>query len=561
MSKRALSPALLPPSKRVHVPPNDKRHVSAPERTFDSLFFDELILNVFSYLSYADLCVAQGVNHNWARLSLDNQLWKSLYVKEYGRLRLRGGRGSAKRPDGREIKPLPGRAAQFLALEGLKDWKWMFKISSNWRTGHCSVSHLQGSPGVSPVSTSILPVTSYHAPVNITNLVLSGSTTIYASSEPSPAPSIQLFGRTPIPISFPAAPERPDAYVAVTALTVDQSHTTIGHTRYAVCLSSGELAIHNLKDGSLAPTIEHSYTPPAPSRRVTPIIQVAYHHPLVVTLSESFSLSVYNASAPQISLVHCLTSFTSFPPASLVLTAPSLTSYKLLVSYCCPTYPRHWSVGMTEVLIRLTTASAAFELQSTRSIKALDMPVGFIDDAKMEALKEQWGRKVPAVAATQSDGKWVVLAPTDAPCTECALSSATFSVTCNHPERRAWAPTSLPLQLYRLSFPSSGSSTGLNSKLTFVRHLYGQTAPIASLALADGRCVGLGLDGSVWTWDLEGGGLGVEVSPPITKGDSDEDDAVRYARLRDGMKGVVSFDERRIVTSGPNGIIVRNFDT
>ncbi|KZV74462.1 hypothetical protein PENSPDRAFT_682046 [Peniophora sp. CONT] len=565
MSKRALSPALLPPSKRIHVPANDKHHVSAPERTFDSLFFDELILNIFSYLSYSDLCAVQGVNHNWARLSLDNQLWKSLYVNEYGRLRLRGGRGSAKRPDGREIRPLPGRAAQFLALEGLKDWKWMFKISRNWRTGHCSVTSLRAqesseslnTPSTSRTTDDLVGTT----PVTLTSLVLSGLTTICASSEPSLTPSIQLLGRTTHPILCQAAPKSADAPMHVTALTVDQSHSHTGHTRFAVCLSNGELAVHDLKDGSLVPTIQHHYAPPVPISRVKPIIQAAYHHPLLVTLSESFSLSVYDATTPQLRLVHCLTSFMSYPPASLVLTAPSPTSYKLLVSYCCPTYPRHWSIGMTEVLIRSTTSSAAFEVQSTRSIRALDMPVGFIDDARMEALREQWGRKVPAVAATQSDGKWVVMAPTDAPCTECALAAASFSVSCPHPDRRAWAPTSLPLQLYRLSFPSSGASSGANSKLSFVRHLYGQSAPIASLALADGRCVGLGLDGSVWTWDLEGGGLGVEVSPPTEGYEIDEEEGARRARLRDGMKGVVSFDERRIVTSGPGGVVVRNFDT
>jgi hypothetical protein len=33
--------------------------------------------------------------------------------------------------DGREVKALPGRAR----VDGVKDWKWMFRISSNWRTG------------------------------------------------------------------------------------------------------------------------------------------------------------------------------------------------------------------------------------------------------------------------------------------------------------------------------------------------------------------------------------------------------------------------------------------
>jgi hypothetical protein len=54
-------------------------------------------------------------------------------VSEYGRARLRGVRGHIGRNDGREVRPLPGRAKA--EDGGVKDWKWMFRISSNWRTG------------------------------------------------------------------------------------------------------------------------------------------------------------------------------------------------------------------------------------------------------------------------------------------------------------------------------------------------------------------------------------------------------------------------------------------
>ena len=59
------------------------------------------------------------------------QLWKSLYIREFGRTRLRGVRGFIGRGDGREVRPLPGRARS----EDVKDWKWMFRISLNWRRG------------------------------------------------------------------------------------------------------------------------------------------------------------------------------------------------------------------------------------------------------------------------------------------------------------------------------------------------------------------------------------------------------------------------------------------
>lgn len=64
------------------------------------------------------------------------QLWKDLYLSEYGRRRLRGARGFIGRNDGREVRPLPGRArVEGAGIDSVKDWKWMFRISSNWRTG------------------------------------------------------------------------------------------------------------------------------------------------------------------------------------------------------------------------------------------------------------------------------------------------------------------------------------------------------------------------------------------------------------------------------------------
>ena len=59
------------------------------------------------------------------------KLWKKLYLREFGRPRLRGLRGFVDRDDGREIKPLPSRANP----EDIKDWKWMFRISLNWKNG------------------------------------------------------------------------------------------------------------------------------------------------------------------------------------------------------------------------------------------------------------------------------------------------------------------------------------------------------------------------------------------------------------------------------------------
>jgi hypothetical protein len=58
-----------------------------------------------------------------------------LYLVEYGRTRLRGVKARKGSELGRDIKPLPGRAAAKIREEDTLDWKWMFKLGRNWRTG------------------------------------------------------------------------------------------------------------------------------------------------------------------------------------------------------------------------------------------------------------------------------------------------------------------------------------------------------------------------------------------------------------------------------------------
>ena len=297
---------------------------------------------------------------------------------------------------------------------------------------------------------------------------------------------------------------------------------------------------------------KHYYAPPFRAPRTTSIIQVAYCHPVLVTLSESFTLSVYDATHEAIQVVHILTSFTSFPPSSLVLTTPDSQTYKLILTYASPVYPAHWSVGVTEVILSnaaLHSPTSPFTspsrspslLLSTRSTRAFDIPGGWIDEAKLRVVREQWGRKVGSVAGTQTDGRWVVLAP--------AMQG----------EARppgGFTPASLPLQLYRLSLPPLRAGAVAAPKLTFVRSLHGQTGPVSALALADGRCVSLGVDGRVWVWDLENG-RGTEVGCSAGASSLSESGEDHLSALR----GTIAFDERRIITAGAAGdVMVRDFD-
>ncbi|KZT67144.1 hypothetical protein DAEQUDRAFT_729372 [Daedalea quercina L-15889] len=571
-SKRPLSPAPLPPPKRLHSP-GGSHHSQETQSTFDNLLYDELILVIFSYLSWFDLCAVQRTNRNWARLALDNQLWKNLYLSEYGRPRLRGVRGFIGRADGREVRPLPERARS----DNVKDWKWMFRISSNWRTGRCSVENLHtglGHPGV------LLPQTTGNArglPDEQTFLLLAGSLTISASSRPSTAPRISLASSAHGTHTLRSPSTRVSDPIRITALALDQSPPSATHRiRLISCLSTGEFSIFNVDHHTPAHSSRLlTYVPTTRSARTAPIIQAVYHHPLLVTLSQTFHLSLYDLSDDNVVHTQTLTSFTSHPPSSLVLSAPSPSTYKLVLAYAIPVYPSHWSVGATELLISSSTSAdvdARMTVSASRTTRAIDLPQGWIDEHKLRLIREQWARKVACVADTQTDGKWVVLAPGDplhAPSRSASPTPSFSSESASPPPspRLAYTSSSMhtasALQLYRLYLPASSSPTAV-PKLTFVRSLYGQIGPVSALALADGRCVSLGVNGSIWVWDLEGG-TGAEVSGGVEVEDGEEGERVVLSeeeRLPSAtaVKGTVVFDERRIISSDIDGVRVWRFD-
>ncbi|KAF5370804.1 hypothetical protein D9758_001963 [Tetrapyrgos nigripes] len=536
MSKHRLSSAPIPPAKRLHT-------LSSPSPSllpfsFENSLSDEIVVLIFSHLSSVDLCQSQPTSKSWSRLASDNELWRDLFLKAFGRPRLRGSRGFVGRTDGKEVKSLPGRAN----TELVKDWKWMFRISTNWRNGRCAVEDVDVIPRVPSI----------HA--GQTHILLAGPLTILASSRESSTPEIRL--RTAACSNHtlaytPAASQQP---VRITALALDQSVPTSGHIRMACFISSGEFTVFSTNHTE--PSKSHrilTYVPTRRSARVSPIMHAVYHHPLLMTLSEAFTLSIYDLSTGTAKLTQMLTSFTSFPPTSLVLSMPTPSTYKLILTYAIPVYPAHWSVGVTELIIAgLPTANSStlpssssflspevepMTIISTRTARAVDIPQGWIDERKLAQMREQWSRKVARIADVHTDGKWVILAPEDS--VQSSSSGHASSL---------YTPTSL--QLYRLSLPSTSSVSSSGPKLMFVKTLTGQLGPISALSLSDGRCVSFGLNGSIWVWDMERG-VGAEVAKPEEGGTFDNLDLTKRS---------VAFDERRIVTAVDSKIAVRRFD-
>ncbi|KAI0344823.1 hypothetical protein BDW22DRAFT_1391820 [Trametopsis cervina] len=546
MPKRAISPELQPPAKRIHNE-NHEAFVNLPA-SFDQLY-DEVVLVIFSYLSYKDLCMIQPTSQNWARLALDNQvlryllpLWKRLYLVEYGKARLRGSRGFIGRHDGREIKPLPGRA-KLQPTEDIRDWKWMFRISSNWKTGRCAVEPLLAE-GVGDSLSSESPGTPTIRPH--TSILLTGPLAITSSTNDQ-QPSLLLVGPDRTPNVLSCKTPRSGGDTVVSCLALDQSPPTGPyHARLAAFLSTGEFMIYSIDHYHPANSKRIcSYLPSVSTPRLSPIYHAVLHKHFVVTLSASFHISLYDLSSGSIVHAQTLSSFTSHLPSSMVLTTISPTTYKLIIAYTVPVYPAHWSVAATELIISSELGSVS--VTSSRSARAFDVPMGWIDEQKIRVMREQWARKAVRVADMQTDGKWVVLAPAEAPPATSTTSYAGGLVS----SHTASSLNSLSyLQLYRLSFPSSTSSP----KLSFVRALYGQVGPCSALSLADGRCVSLGVNGSLWVWDLEG-----DTGTELDQGHSSTRMAEATGSVT-AVKGTVVFDERKIISAGTNGMEVRRFD-
>ncbi|KAF8897067.1 hypothetical protein CPB84DRAFT_1848003 [Gymnopilus junonius] len=564
MSKRSLSPAQLPPAKRLHVFGSSRPH-AIHILSFENSLYDELILCIFSYLSWFDLCTTQATSRNWARLAADNELWREQYLKVYGRTRLRGAKGFFARLGDRDIKPLPGRA---IRAELHKDWKWMFRISSNWRNGRCSVEECLDH-SVDPPAPEGHVTTPSNRNEDHTHIILAGALIITASSKPTHLPKMIITTQSNQHHTI-SCYEKPlqDGPASITALALDQSPPPSGLLSISCFLSTGEFFVFEFNPSSPShlPTRKYTYQP---SRRNFHTFQAVYYHPLLVTVSDIFSLSIFDLSSGNVRLAQTLTSFTSYPPASLVLSASSSILFKLVVAYSIPVYPRHWSVGATELMISKRSESSGLGTSSssssfredyrgsqtstmvvitTRTIRAFDVPSGFVDQASLRTMREQWGRKLLNVADTQTDGKWVIIAPGPGHHLN-TRSNISPSPSSTSPSSSLHSPTGL--QLYRLVLPAQSSSVSASPpKLNFVRTLHGHTSPVSSLALADGRCVSLGLNGNIRVWDLEAG-TSAEVAPA--------DETMMDGILRP-EKGSVSFDERRIVTARSGKVVIRRFD-
>ncbi|KIM40221.1 hypothetical protein M413DRAFT_446387 [Hebeloma cylindrosporum] len=427
--------------------------------------------------------------------------------------------------------------------------------------GRCMVEDCVDATSLPPSPRHLIPGAHSVEIAERTHIILAGALIITASSQLSHHPVINVTGQSNQHhmLEYHDNEELTRSPAYTTAMALDQSPPTSGNLSIACFLSSGEFTVFEFNHSCPSHiTRKCTHKPDPRNRRPRNTIHAVYYHPLLVSLSDDFSLSIYDLSSGEIQESQTLSSFTSYPPASLVLSSPSPGVFKLVIAYATAVYPKHCTDMLTAPSGRTFFSSPSFRedykyptaskmsIITNRTIRAFDVPMGWVNESILRTIREQWGRKLTNVADAQTDGKWVVVAPGDnihhetGPMTGPSPSASSSISSPLH------SPTSL--QLYRLILPTQGNSISPSPpKLVFVRSLYGQTSPVSSLALADGRCVSLGLNGSIWVWDLEGGSS-AEVAPA--------DDLM----VGHPTQGTVSFDERRIVSARAGKVVVRRFD-
>ncbi|GJJ06235.1 hypothetical protein Clacol_000425 [Clathrus columnatus] len=312
-------------------------------------------------------------------------------------------------------------------------------------------------------------------------------------------------------------PMKHDVSRMITTLALDQSQPAGSSYRLVVFYSTGPFSVFLVNPSNLRESREIITYTSSDNRRLRSgtIIQAAYHHPLLVTLSSRFDLTIYELQSTemngrlQVRLRQTLTSFTSHLPTSLILSNPSIDLYRLILAYTAPIYPAHWTAGITEVMI------SSFAVQTTHSTTAFDMGSAWVPltPELLASLNEQNDRKLSNVSSVSTDGRYV------------ALASGSIN----------------SIQLFRLSNKSRESGI----KLTFLRTLHGHLSPIQALAVSDGRCVSLSRDGSLWAWDVDRDS-NVEIRTQI------------YSDLP--VSSQVIFDERRILVALNDRIIIHRFD-
>lgn len=235
------------------------------------------------------------------------------------------------------------------------------------------------------------------------------------------------------------------------------------------------------------------YRPKSVRRRSTyftplegdPVVLATMHHPVLITCTLSFHVSVYSLAVDEgsncpkhLSTMH---SDVSFHPAALSLfptpaeddIGKSSPSFRAALTYCSPLYPSSWTIAVQEFGVDLNRYSGDVWRGECCN-------VGRGDEADDE--DEIWPRKIRPIVGVKgsravgvgTDGRWCVLAGEDN-----------------------------QIQVYSLPTPSPSPPPSRPSPILHAQTLLAHSSAVTSISLNAGRCVSGGRDGRVLVWELD----------------------------------------------------------
>ncbi|PSN68385.1 F-box domain-containing protein [Corynespora cassiicola Philippines] len=493
-----------------------------------SCLSEELIVRILSFVSVPTLLVCQRVSRKFDRISVDSELWKAAYYKQYvlpKAVRIPGIKDPAVSDELRHSSKVSKWLDDaHLVKDGHKtNWKHQYRLRHNWARGKCAVSEIVVADR--PPDPPLLVMLSQKGGILFTADSVSGLKAWDSKNER------HLIASTLLTTPGSALPRLP------TSMAIDSNEISTEHPRVVLGFEDGAFSIFALdaEHGAFECLFTH------PSSTNGSLSALAYHSPYLLTMTEQNILSVYvfpkddntRPTLPAPQLLYSLRSHTVWPPLSLSMrTNPK--SVTAAIAYALPTYLSGWTVGIQEMQL-----SYDGELLNSRLATATDTLSG------------------PRPSTSQ---------PT--------------SISYSHPYLLVAHPDNT-LSLYLVKSTSSSLSVSHRSRL------WGHTSSVSGAHIGmRGKAVSVSrLGDELRVWDLEGGPankkrarngeLSVRVQPAkLNEEGGDVPEAEKNFGLRTALEqgfddstvaqGWVGFDEQHVIvlrekSEGSQALVLYDF--
>ncbi|GAA5993452.1 hypothetical protein JCM5350_000098 [Sporobolomyces pararoseus] len=542
-----------------------KQTLTLPEPlSLEGSISEEVLLRCLSFLTAHDLVTVARVSSAWHRLAQDPQLWRSLYLRTYAS-------ASTRR-----------QAMNGVSINRSRPWKDLYKISTNWRNGTAKATTVLTNSvrkavlAPAPTDMSLpgdfvdTPSSGVGSSIEETDTLLQVYRQYFfsavrgqTSSDPSlDPPSITVShtlpnGHSQVLATFSSYKlskfysSRPDFQppLSITELRLDESTSFSSSTPFIIHLSvfysTGQFSIFKITlpttsspfiskevytSLSLSSSSYSNHLTSATSHSPFEHVSLSkFHYPLLVTCSNSFTLRFYQLyygdSSSDKETLQIRESETPFRSnerwAPVVLSLEKLSSscsFKVSLAYSQPVFPNHWTVGLQEFNIKLSS-SKPLEIKTLQAVSVTrsESPLSLISASSptlySSASPSSSSRNSSSIVERRRSRR-------ESPITSIEYSRP-FIVT---------SKTDNTIQVYRVSTTTTSPSTSRKNRndnseevekleIRYVKTLFGHTARVGAISLIPSpsavggggreegevgtKIVSAGDDGSFKVWSLD----------------------------------------------------------